>query len=166
MTAISRPVTQGVQTAVQRLLPTTQHSNLAGRPILPLLPVTGWHQLIEATIEQTGIAAPYANYLLSDMLLTEGLLQATAGQQLHLQEIKVANVPGLLADTQAFGWAARYPCYLQRLEQQGPAAYFSDPQTCTNQPLRRPRLCHCHRRTFLPERTRCFKALTLWVLAE
>lgn len=133
MTAISRPVTQGVQAAVQRLLPTTQHNpTLLQRADLAtaidrLAPAS-----LDATIEHTGIAAPYTNYLLSDMLLTEGLLQATAGQQLHLQEIKVANVPGLLADTQAFGWAARYPCYLQRLEQQGPAAYFSDPQTCAS----------------------------------
>lgn len=132
MTSISRP-TQGVQAAVQRLLPTAQHNptvlqraDLAAA-IDRLAPIS-----LDATIQQMGIAAPYANYLLSDMLLTEGLLLATAGQQLHLQEIKVANVPGLLADTQAFSWAARYPCYLQRLEQQGPAAYFSDPQTCAS----------------------------------
>ncbi|WP_460593373.1 hypothetical protein [Giesbergeria sinuosa] len=136
MTAISRPVTQGVQTAVQRLLPTTQphHSALLQRTDLAaaieqLAPLS-----LDATVQHTGIAPPYANYLLSDMLLTEGLLQATAGQHLYIQEIKVANVPGLLADTQAFGWAKHYGCYLQRLQQHGPAAYFSDPQTCTANP--------------------------------
>lgn len=133
MTAISRPITQGVRTAVQQLssTPPQEDPSLLKRTDLTaaidqLAPAS-----LDATIAQTGIAAPYARYLLSDMLLAEGLLQATASPQLHLQEIQVANVPGLLADTRAFDWVTRYPCYLQRLQHNGPAAYFTDPQTCT-----------------------------------
>lgn len=140
MTAISRPITQGVQQAVQRLQATHQpdqkttddkvlERSALSAAIERLAPAS-----LTSGAEQTGIAMPYAAYLLSDMLLTEGLLQASASQQLHLLELKVANVPGLLADQQAFAWAAQYPCYLQRLQTQGPNAYFSDPHSCTVAP--------------------------------
>lgn len=142
MTAISRPVTQGVQTAVQRLSPTTtqhHHSPRLQRTDLTTAIERLAPMSLDATAQHTGIAAPYAHYLLSDMLLTEGLLQATASEHLYIQEIKVANVPGLLADAQAFGWAEHYGCYLQRLQQHGPVAYFSDPRTCTAHSTTMPR---------------------------
>lgn len=136
MTAISRPITQGVQQAVQRLQAdaasgdsTVLERRHLSAAIEQLAPAT-----LSATVQQTGAAMPYAGYLLSDMLLTEGLLQASASQSLHLVEIKVANVPGILADDQAFSWATRYPCYLQRLQAQGPSAYFSDPHSCSAAP--------------------------------
>lgn len=136
MTAISRPITQGVQQAVQRLqTDAASDSTVLQRrhltaAIEQLAPAS-----LAATAEQTGAAMPYAGYLLSDMLLTEGLLQASTSQSLHLSELKVANVPGILADEQAFSWAAHYPCYLQRLQAQGPSAYFSNPLSCSAAPV-------------------------------
>lgn len=137
MTAISRPVTQGVRMAVQQALALKsggQNGGLLQRAELSaaieqLAPLS-----LADTVQHTGIPAAYAGYVLSDMLLVEGILQATAGQSVHLQEVRVANVPGLLADTQAFAWASRYSCYLQRLQHSGPEAYFSDPHTCEAPP--------------------------------
>lgn len=141
MTAISRPITQGVQQAVQRLQGPQQRGN-DDRVLERTALSTAIEQLaptsLAASAAQTGIALPYATYLLSDMLLTEGLLQASASQRLQLLELKLANVPGLLADEKAFAWAAQYPCYLQRLRTQGPNAYFSDPRSCTVAPDNQP----------------------------
>lgn len=141
MTAISRPVTQGVRVAVQRALSPQNRDGSDGwlqradlsAAIDRLAPLS-----LADTVQQTGIPAAYARYVLSDMLLVEGLLQATGSQHLRMLEVKVANVPGLLADTQAFDWASRYSCYLQRLQHSGPDAYFSDPHTCQSQPASTP----------------------------
>jgi hypothetical protein len=67
------------------------------------------------------------------MLLVEGLLQATGGEDLEVSEIDLTNLPGLLADDRAFAWRGHYDCYLQRLRQLGLAAYASDPESCGNE---------------------------------
>lgn len=133
MTAISRPVTQGVAPAVNRLL--DKPSKPSGQETLSLADLTdaikqisGW--TLDETAMQLGISPKYAAYLLSDMLLVEGLLQATGGKDLQIAEIDLTNVPGLLADDLAFVWASRYGCYLERLRRTGLEAYASDPATC------------------------------------
>ncbi len=40
------------------------------------------------------------------------------------------KAPALLRDERAFAWSQRHPCYVQRLRELGPAAYFSDPAGC------------------------------------
>lgn len=130
MTAISRPVTRGVAPAVASFL---------NRPRdLAVLSPT----MLRATLEQNaGLDLPtmaarlgsqdkHAAYLISDLLLVEGLLRATGNHDLHVAEIDLTNIPGLLADDRAYRWAARYGCYLERLRRQGVDAYASDPTTC------------------------------------
>jgi hypothetical protein len=131
MTAVSRPVSRGVQPAVQKL---------AGQPAdrrTPLLR-SEVHSAIEqlapldlaATAERTQSAASHAAYLLSDLILVEGLMRLTADGRLPVAEADFTNIPGLLADERAYAWAERYGCYLDRLRESGIAAYASDPTTC------------------------------------
>jgi hypothetical protein len=130
MTAISRPLTLGVWPALKRL------RGQAGEP--PRLERATLSAAIEElaalTLAQTttrlGIGEKYAAYLLSDMLLAEGLLQATGGGELFIADVDLSNVPGLLADDRAFAWAANYGCYLDRLRRLGIDAYASDPASC------------------------------------
>ena len=82
------------------------------------------------TSELTGIAPKFVPYLLSDMLLVEGVLQATGSDFLAVAEIDLTNLPGLLLDERAFAWGQRYDCYLERLQSMGLDAYDSDPATC------------------------------------
>jgi hypothetical protein len=130
MTAISSPVTRGVAPAVAR-----QFNRPAGLgEISPAM--------LRATLElnaglgldemavRLGSERKYAAYLISDLLLVEGLMQATGGHDLHIAEIDLTNLPGLLGDDRAYRWAAHHDCYLQRLRKQGVGAYFSDPATC------------------------------------
>lgn len=130
MTAISRPVTHGVAPAVRQLLdqPRGQaaisHSDL-GRAIARLAGMTA-----DDISTRLGIAPAYAAYLPSDMLLVEGLMQASGVTELQVADIDLTNVPGLLADDAAYRWADNYGCYLARLARDGLAAYASDPETC------------------------------------
>lgn len=130
LTAISRPVTRGVAPAVEKLL---------GKPLGPQGPS---RTQITASIErlaqlspseaatQLGTQPKYLAYLLSDLLLVEGILRSTGAQALKTAELDLTNLPGLLADEQAYRWSAHYPCYLARLRSQGLSAYASDPASC------------------------------------
>jgi hypothetical protein len=85
---------------------------------------------LDEMAERLGSKRQHAAYLISDLLLVEGLLQATGNHDLHIAEIDLTNLPGLLADERGFRWAAQHDCYLQRLGAVGIGAYFSDPATC------------------------------------
>ncbi|WP_371324379.1 hypothetical protein VX159_02320 [Dechloromonas sp. ZY10] len=134
LTAISRPLSRGVLPALQKLLATPPDAapeitrGELRAAIGRLAPLTA-----EAAATATGSPAGHLPYLLSDLLLVEGLLQATGAARLQVAEIDLSNVPGLLADPQAWRWqeAAAYACYLHRLERDGPAAaYAGDPASC------------------------------------
>lgn len=134
LTAISRPLSRGVLPALQKLLATPEGAapeitrGELRAAIGRLAPLNS-----EAAISTTGSPAAHLPYLLSDLLLVEGLLAATGAARLQIAELDLSNVPGLLADRQAWRWqgAAAYTCYLQRLERDGPAAaYASDPGSC------------------------------------
>lgn len=130
MTAISRPVSRGVLPAVNRLLP--QEATPGSLRLAALS--TAIDQLAglsrDETAARVGSPPSYVAYLLSDMLLVEGLLRATGGEVLPVAELDLTNLPGLLADDRAFAWAPHYACYLDRLREIGLAAYASDPATC------------------------------------
>jgi hypothetical protein len=130
LTAISRPVSRGVLPAVPRLLgrPATEQ-----RVVLADLTeaIDRLHQLeMPAAAELLGAEPKYLSYLLSDMLLVEGILQATGNTTMAVAEADLTNLPGLLADERAFGWVGQYDCYLSRLQASGAAAYYSDPGSC------------------------------------
>jgi hypothetical protein len=130
MTAISRPITRGVAPAVARLF---------NRPdgLDELSPV-----MLRATLElHAGLSLDdmsetlltdrrHAAYLISDLLLVEGLMEATGNHDLRIAEIDLTNLPGLLADDRGYRWVAQHDCYLRRLRNVGVGAYFSDPATC------------------------------------
>ena len=128
MTAITRPVTRGVLPALRAL----------GQRREATIELVGLSAAIDtlakmetaAIARQTGTASAFAGYLLSDMLLLEGLLKVTQAQELKVAEAEINNLPALLADDRAYAWAQQYPCYLERLAQQGLAAYLSDPASC------------------------------------
>jgi hypothetical protein len=129
MTAISRPVTRGVYPALVHLagLPTD------GRLLLSELSA-GIERLAPLaepeTATRSGTAVDRVQWLFSDMLLVEALLRATGGASLQVAELDLTNVPGLLADEQAFAWRRQFACYLERLRELGESAYSSDPATC------------------------------------
>lgn len=130
LTAISRPVSRGVLPVVTRLSGAD-----AGTSGFSLSAVTSAIEHL-ASLTSTETAAliegpsTHAGYLLSDMLLVEGLMRALGVEYLHVAEVDLTNLPGLLADDQAFGWATRYGCYLERLRSMGIEAFSSDPATC------------------------------------
>ncbi|HLO61546.1 MAG TPA: hypothetical protein VK165_01140 [Azonexus sp.] len=134
LTAISRPVTRGVAPAVAR-----QFNRPAGlveisptmlRATLELNAGLG----LGAMAERLGVERKHAAYLISDLLLVEGLMEATGSHDLRVAEIDLTNLPGLLADDRGYRWAERHDCYLQRLRSLGIAAYFSDPASCPAKP--------------------------------
>lgn len=130
MTAISRPVSRGVLPAVKRLagdtaeVPPIRRAALA-QAIAQLAGMTR-----EETAKAVGSPVGYVAYLLSDMLLVEGLLDVTGAEALQVAEADLTNLPGLLHDEQAFAWGRRYDCYLARLPELGVEAFNSDPATC------------------------------------
>jgi hypothetical protein len=131
LTAISRPITRGVAPAVRLLVSgKTGSSDVLSAKDLSAA-ITAMATLSSEKIAtQTGTPPSYAAYLLSDMLLLEGLLRATGGADIKVIEGTLSILPALLADDKAFRWSARYGCYLERFKVTGPDAYFSDPATC------------------------------------
>lgn len=135
LTAISRPVSRGVLPAVRRFgNPDGASDSLRRRDLsmaierlAPLAP--------EASASLLGISPHFAAYLLSDLLLVEGILKRSHSDRLHVAEADITNLPGLLADDRAFAWSEHYTCYLQRLQSMGLSAYASDPATCQAEPL-------------------------------
>lgn len=128
MTAITRPVTRGVLPALRAL----------GQRREASVELDGLTAAIDALAKleigdlarTTGTAPAFAGYLLSDMLLLEALLKVTQAQELKVAEAEINNLPALLADERGYAWAQQYACYLDRLAQQGLAAYLSDPASC------------------------------------
>jgi hypothetical protein len=129
MTAISRPVSRGVLPAVRRLSGSGSVNQFTRADLAAAI-----DRIADLSIQETavlvGSPASYVAYLLSDMLLVEGLMQATNSDLMQVAEIDLTNLPGLLADDKAFEWAGRYDCYLTRLRTSGAAAYGSDLTTC------------------------------------
>lgn len=130
MTAISRPVSRGVLPAVNRLAGLPAETASLQRVALSAAIERIARLSREETAALVGSPPAYVAYLLSDMLLVEGLLLATGGDSLAVGEIDLTNLPGLLADEHAYLWPAHYGCYLDRLKSLGQAAYASDPATC------------------------------------
>ena len=130
MTAISRPVTRGVAPAVERLRDKVPGQATFSRSELS----QAIEQVVRQTHEETAATlqspSTYVAYLLSDMLLVEGLMRATSMEYLNIAELDLTNLPGLLADDSAFRWVSSYGCYLERLGRIGLEAYASDPATC------------------------------------
>jgi len=130
MTAISRPVSRGVLPAVLKL-----NGEHAGRMRFQRRDLSAAiEQVSRLTMEETALqlggSSGHLAWLLSDMLLVEGLLEATRGDTLMVAEIDLTNIPGLLADERAFAWQRHYGCYLDRLRGMGLDAYASDPDSC------------------------------------
>lgn len=131
MTAISRPVTRGVAPAVTLLFNRPTLSEISPTLLRATLELHAGLSLDEMA-ERLGSEPRHAAYLISDLLLVEGLIEATGGHELRIAEIDLTNLPGLLADDRGYRWAAQHDCYLQRLRTIGVGAYFSDPATCPN----------------------------------
>jgi len=130
LTAISRPVSRGVLPAISRVFPETAAAGGFSRSALSAA-IERIARLTHAeTVALLGSQTPYVTYLLSDMLLVEGLMTAAGSDDLQVAELDLTNLPGLLADDQAFAWERHYGCYLERLQRVGLDAYASDPATC------------------------------------
>lgn len=130
LTAISRPVSRNVLPAVGRLaVEGADHQGFSRSAITQAIDRLAPLTLKEAaSLSENGPA--YAAYLISDMLLVEGVLQATGGSYLYVSEVDLTNIPGLLNDDHAFGWEQQYGCYLNRLRHSGLPAYESEPASC------------------------------------
>lgn len=130
MTAISRPVTRGILPAVKRLVPASVGTNELPRSAITAAIAKVAHSSSAKTKALIVGSGANDTYLLSSMLLLEGILLATGGESLQVAEIDLTNLPGLLADDHAFAWQQRYDCYLERLQTLGIDTYASDPATC------------------------------------
>lgn len=130
LTAISRPVTRGVAPAVARFF--NRPAGLDTLSPAMLRATLDQHAGLDLTETAQRLRAEkkHASYLISDLLLVEGLQQATGSHDLRVAEIDLTNLPGLLADERAYRWARHYGCYLERLSHQGVEAYDSNPATC------------------------------------
>lgn len=130
LTAISRPVSRGILPALKHLA--AEGVDPSGFKLTALANVID--RLAPKSLDEiasiSGNGPSHAAYLISDMLLVEGLLRATSGTYLNVAEIDLTNIPGLLNDTQAFAWEQRYDCYLDRLRRLGVPAYDSEPAAC------------------------------------
>lgn len=130
MTAISRPVSRGVLPAVNRLIPRERDRHrLQAADLAQAIDLLAPRSADE-TAQAVDSKPAYVNFLLSDMLLVEGLLAATGSKELSVAEIDLTNLPGQLLDDQAFRWAERHDCYRERLVTQSVAAFDSDPASC------------------------------------
>lgn len=132
LTAVSRPVTRSVYPALARLASESSDGGDGSLSLARLSAAIDRLALLDLdeVTRLTGSRAPFVAYLISDMLLVEGLMQATRVEHLQVREATLSNIPGLLADDRAYRWYARYGCYLERLGRLGLAAYESDPATC------------------------------------
>ena len=130
LTAISRPVSRGVLPAVVRVAGLAADAQSFSRSALTAAIERIARLTREESIRLLGAPSEHVAYLLSDMLLVEGLMQATGSSELAVAELDLTNLPGLLADDHAFAWEAHYGCYLERLRSIGLEAYASDPLSC------------------------------------
>jgi hypothetical protein len=139
LTAISRPVSRGLYPALKRLAadggmpadavdPRGFTLAAAQAAIARLAPLAA-----DERSARSGVAPPFSAYLVSDLILVEGILKATGASRLEVAEVDITNVPGLLEDDRAFAWACRYGCYLEQLRHRGEAAYDADPAECRPQ---------------------------------
>lgn len=130
MTAVSRPVSRGVLPAVMRASAVATEAGSISRQALTAAIERVARLSREETVRLMAGQSDHVAYLLSDMLLVEGLMRATDSTDLLVAELDLTNLPGLLADDHAFAWASHYACYLERLRSLGLAAYASDPASC------------------------------------
>lgn len=134
MTAISRPVTRGILPAIESLTGAPSGPNGLARSAISAAIERFSPLTMERMAAANGGRTAHSGYLLSDLLLVEGLMRAIGGEYLKVAEIDLTNLPGLLGDDRAFAWAGRYGCYLERLRKLGEAAYASDPAGCEGLP--------------------------------
>jgi len=132
LTAISRPVTRGIRSAL-RGMGVAQGDAIALQELSQAIDRLSTQSLAELA-QLTQLPVNFASYLISDMLLVEGVLRTMGLTSLSLAEASINNSPALLRDERAFEWAQRHTCYLQRLRELGPSAYFSDPGDCPKAP--------------------------------
>ena len=129
LTAISRPVTRGIRSAL-RSLGVAQGESISAQELSMAIDKLSPMALADV-VQLTGLTVNFAPFLVSDMLLVEAVMRAMKLSTLALAETAINNLPALLRDERAFAWSQRHPCYVQRLRELGPAAYFSDPAGCT-----------------------------------
>jgi hypothetical protein len=130
LTAISRPVTRGVGPAVERLFPAAADSGQFKRIALSTAIDRVAAMSTAEAASRLNTAPTFLQYLLSDMLLVEGILRETGVPSMSMAEAPTANVQGLLRDEHAFAWRRHYACYLANLKQSGIGAYDLDPESC------------------------------------
>jgi exopolyphosphatase/pppGpp-phosphohydrolase len=136
LTAISRPVSRGLFPALKRLVADGDLAadSMDGGGFSLAAVEAALARLAPLQLEErsalSGVTPPFSAYLVSDLILVEGILKATGATRLEVAELDITNVPGLLADDRAFAWARRYGCYLDRLRRQGEAAYDANPAAC------------------------------------
>lgn len=129
MVATTRPVTRGVAPAVQQLRGSASPDSLASQDLGAV--IEAWASRTGPELSAAaGLPPEHAGFLMSDMLLVEGLMTAAASDTLMVAEAEGNNVRGILMDDRAYRWARQHGCYLQRLRTLGEAAYASDPATC------------------------------------
>jgi hypothetical protein len=138
MTAVSRPVSRGIGPALNQLV----YKSSGSDELTPLTPVTRRsvsaavnaiaHTTLTQTANATGLSPVFTPFLISDLILVEGLLQVARSEELHIAEAELTNLPALLADDRAYAWGTQYSCYLKFLREQGTDAYWSNPASCTN----------------------------------
>lgn len=132
LTAVSRPVTKTLAPIVLGL------TGIPGEKRFSLNALTASIDLLAkqtsaglvSTLVVAGVSSRYVQFVLTDMLLVEGLLKSTGAAGLRFAEIELTNVPGLIADSQVNDWMGHFDCYLERFKKQGEDAFHTDVSTC------------------------------------
>ncbi len=139
MTSVSRPVSRGIAPALIQLV----YKNSGSGELTPHAPVTRRavsaavnavaHSTLAETTQATGLSPAFTPFLISDLILVEGLLHVARSEELHIAEAELTNLPALLEDDRAYAWGTRYGCYLKRLHEEGTNAYWSEPASCADE---------------------------------
>lgn len=140
LTAVSRPVTRGIAGFIAGGSGQAQAAASPGdegvRPPLTLTRAQitrAVDTLAFAPESSMPTASAGGQYLLSDMVLLEALLDGARLVSVDVADIDLSNVPGLLADARAYAWSRLYSCYLTLLSAQGLSAFDGNPGACTRE---------------------------------
>ena len=146
LTAISPPVTRSVYPLLRYLA--AQGRLGSGRvdergfdlaavngalDLLTGLDAAHWQQLLgecRAGVPESLCQPSFGEYVASDLLLVQALMNGLGVNKLKVAEADINNVPGLLGDDRAYRWSEQYSCYLARLDRRGADAYLDDPASC------------------------------------
>lgn len=122
-TAVSRPVTRGVMPFANRVLQLGESNRVLTAQQVASVSEQLSQMDVKQVTQMMGGAEDMHEYLMSDLLLLEAVMQHARISRLHAHEADINNVPGLMQDQNLKLASQAYPCYLDWLSKVGIQAY-------------------------------------------